>query len=462
MRRPLIIATLLVACGGQTVERERATVVARSQPEAPAPAAPAPVAQQPAAAGAEGTFQLGPPFGHVWCLRENSFWSEELRRSHFPADATAEAGPANDSCSAAATVTWPSGMGVIVVACGEHVTGEQGRDLNAAVRDDPEVGARLTVEHYPDKKLGTVTMVVAWDRDTPCRALVKRYGPDAADNERRARMLTRDVLAKLTPQSIARPRAELVYTAEDTTGDAARAVLAGWAERKPAVDFVAPLAPGYPRIARSDEFPGLAKGKQFLLLGICRSEQGRRLQSLLMAVLPPRADDPKPLISTVHLHNVDGLGLPVACPAALTDEPATEFSGSTWKDLPDGRVHGVIAAIDRSVAGGEVFARVASLLFSKDLRVLDIATVEVKRPLDDYEPGKPGSHPTLRYDNCGAALHSAASAYGMGCDLYRGDKPCLGQPHRWTHSETFLVRGDELKVESSEGTREGSMCRVPE
>jgi hypothetical protein len=456
--RPVVAWTLLlVGC---------ATPATPAQGPA-APATPsaqsAPASGPPPAVDALPTLQPGPPFGDEWCVTLDAIWSEELARKHLPAEAAVRTLLDASQCSTIVDARWPSGRVQMGVDCGDNTMQHFRIDVRERAVEDADIGGRVDINHRASKDELPETVLLIWDRDTPCLLSLGWAGSDVADNDRRARALAKDVATRLTPQRIARPRAELVYTAQDTSGDAARAALASWAEKKAAFDTIATLAPGYPRVARSDEFPELPKGNFFLLFAICRSRQGARLTDLLMQVYPPLPTDPRQDLSLVHYFNVDGLGLPLACPSNVTSARSLDASGSLCgKDEPNGNLVTWTALIDDSAAGGQALARVAAFLFSPDRHVLDAKTAVLERPLDGMVQGQYQPQTIRRYDKCRGTI-GTTSGVAISCDVHVGDHPCLGRPDAWGISYSFSATQDQkLEMNVREGIREGTLCQAAE
>src|SRR5690606_26376692 len=213
------------------------------------------------------------------------------------------------------------------VMCGDTRYGRKSRFGQAQF--DPALGVKTILQG------GETTLLQAWDVDVPCEVWVNWSGQSPEVNQSQAYALAKDLLAQLTPESIKRPRVDLVVTAEDKTGDKARAALARFQDRANTVQHYAPLSPGFPKVIKSDDYPELEPGNYYLLFGICPGGSGQQMADALNAALPPPYETigVDLLMST---QTVGGYGLPRACPDSMNPSSLGAFI-TFWK-LDNNRV----------------------------------------------------------------------------------------------------------------------------
>src|SRR5690606_21650755 len=190
-----------------------------------------------------------------------------------------EASINDGACRAGARIEGPDLEAYYVVSCGSASFGK------GAMYDSSEFDAILGVQSR-QQQLEDAFVLDIWDKDVPCDVSVTWSKQSPEVNRTQAYAMAKDLLAQLTPESIKRPRVDLVVTAEDKTGDKARAALARFADRANTVQHYAPLSPGFPKVIKSDDYPELEPGNYYLLFGICPGGSGQQMADVLDAALP--------------------------------------------------------------------------------------------------------------------------------------------------------------------------------
>lgn len=449
--------TCVFACGQPTAPAT-AQPAQKGAPSGAPGKAPAASSKAPASGSTRPLLKNGPPWGEFWCTRAESFWSQELSQRFFPASAKAQIDYDLPECDPSVDISFGDAKASVSVHCGAG-------PLQHKVQGKPSP--------FPSEGLGQLYARVAkqngrWliegrDVDVPCEVVVSWQEPANPQAEAQATAFTKEVLKRLTPASIGRPRAEIVVTAVDESGARAKAELARWSARKPGVEAIMTLAPGYPRIARSEEFKGAPPGKHFLLLAVCPSKQGQNAAQVLQGVFPRPPPDPMTGYD-VELHNVDGQGLSNDCPPEVTAGSSPLGTTSMLVMLPNDRVMTIASVQDDAATPGTPHNRFVAFLFSPEREVLDFKVGQVLKPVDLKQKGRFWPEATRRHDKCRAGVASdGTTRIGYSCEVYWSDYLCAGQKESWEVVHSFRATPEgKLTMTSSEGTRGGTLCKAPE
>lgn len=259
----------------------------------------------------------------------------------------------------------------------------------------------------------------------------------------------------LTPERIKAPRVAVVYAAVDATGEAARAALATFKERAATVQTYAPLHPGFPKIAKSDDYPGMEPGKYFLLFGICPGGWENEFRQALDAALPVAYDyDSQEYLFKSTL--VDGYGLQNSCPVTISHNDLGTMSAS-WM-LPEQRFLTATAINSFHVTTpGQIRFRAAAFLFLSKGQLLDTITVQEPYPSPEEFRDQYGQLVTRTYDDCRAILQPTESkSFSFGCHVNRDDQDCWEKPFTGKTYSLSVSNDNKLSLESHTGTSGGS------
>lgn len=453
--RSILFTFLIAGCNSCREQQGSASpsAAAATRDSAPSPLEP-------------GEFVPGSRFGDVWCLSQEAIYSSELVKRHVPEGFEVHGKPGvddgdvvSDDCWRAVSARAGERLVAWRVFCGDAYMGK--RAWYKPSRFD---------EAEPDERLGKgVTSwrrwdsseIFAWDSDTPCLVTIGIQGFD--DNGLRAQALAKDLLRLLTPERISSPRAQYVVGAEDETGDRARAKLARWDQKRETVDGYAPLSEGYPKVVKSDDYPGLPPGKYYLLFGVCANNKGAELASALQAV------EPLPLFVPIggedawsRVYSVDGKGLTEACPPNLTGTPRSggQGAGSWYWILGDGKIITVGYVNSLNAAVGQPYSKAGVFLFDKDGSVLDSKVIVEDVPRPETKRGRYSSRATVTYGVCEAKMwyQSPTPRVGFFCESFWGDQKCSSPGHRNVNYE-FAEEDGKLVVERQVLESNGASCR---
>jgi hypothetical protein len=312
-----------------------------------------------------------PPWPDTWCPSLDSVWSDELSQKHgLPG-----VDPKHfEGCGIA--VTWNRdavdiGFGISA----GRVDGNFASTAKQAASIDPQFRLRSDTHAYRNK-----VRVQIWSDEPPFFLSTHVQGFTAEERKRRARALAQDVLVRLKEPAFKKPMAEIVVVYPNFPREA-RQVLEQWDRLKLAYDATAPLAPGFPKLMKTEDFvwdagrsPGA--GKDLLVLAICPSGAGQHLQRMVEWALP---FEPDPAQSNMTTFVAQAEGLKVMCPAtALSANPLQDLS-SRWRQ-PDGSVLGVMSTRDLAVAPGQAASYGAAVLFDSGGVLRDYAPFEMRKP----------------------------------------------------------------------------------
>lgn len=398
---------------------------------------------------AAATYGYGPPWGEVWCVKHSVVDSEWLIGKYAqPGD---ELRINDRACVTSLRMHGKARDAGYTIQCGDINYGNQ--SFFAKATSDSLLGVKTYVQEQE-----TSILVQAWKADIPCEVWTRWSKQSPEVNRSQAYALAKDLLAQLTPESIKRPRVDLVVTAEDKTGDKARAALARFRDRASTVQHYAPLAPGFPKVIKSDDYPELEPGNTYLLFGICPGGSGKQMAGSLNAALPPPYETIgiDLLMSTL---TVDGLGLPRACPEAMNPSPLggwTDF----WK-LDNDRVVG-IALVDavHMTTPGKPRLKGAAFLYTKDDQLLDTLLIEEPFPLTERIEGRYGTMIDVSYEDCRVVMQPTGRPhFSFGCYVDRGDQECSEKPFWGKSYKLNVTDNDKIRVESSSHTSSGGVCR---
>lgn len=395
------------------------------------------------------TYGYGPIEGPIWCIHNDRINARALLSKHLPPDVGLF--PDTSECSVSVTTTKSDPRAGVYVSCGEMffetLTAWKADNV---VRPLPEVGERTFLQELSDH----VSLQV-WLTEPQCHVRVNwASSRGIAANRTIAIALAKDVIAALTPEALKVPRVDLIYTAEDTTGDAARAALERFKDRVSTVQTYAPLAPGYPRVARSEEFAGLPAGKQFLLFAICPGGWARTLEGAFGAALPPPYDRAEAYIDFKH-YTTDGLGLPRACPeTGYPDALSIQFA--PWKVEGDRLLTAAIVNSYDVTTPGELRFRAAAFLYAKDGALLDTITVQEPYSAPQRTRGRYAAEVTKSYGKCKSLVQSGSvPKFTFGCEVEWEDQECSVKPFEGKSYYIKVSDDHRLSLEVIPGTQSG-------
>lgn len=296
----------------------------------------------------------------------------------------------------------------------------------------------------------------AWSEDPPYAISVIVDGP-TPESKATAVELVKDLAAHLTRERLARRTAQIVTLYREKRGERARKFLDAWPSVKAAFDHVAPLAPGFPRLARGTEFRGdpgksPASDDTFVLLGVCPPPAGEQLH-IIASFLVPYIET-----GTAELFIVDAEALTIDCPTFTGHELSKP---GDYNELPDGLVFS--QGFSLSGAPDPIGLRGAAILRDKDFNVLDVALYEIPRPLElENVQGRYQSiaRRTVLPDCAGYAETLEARYF---CPVRWSDLLCRGALEASGGKVTFDITADEkIQVRHHELTQPGASCTAPE
>lgn len=447
------LASLALSCGGEpksatapSAKRPPAAASASAVPlSASAPASTAAQSSSTSAAAAQlggGGFPTPPPWPPVWCVNGEGFWDAQLQAKHFP-DRPVMSPPNPRYCGWEVRGAWGAKQLSAGVQCGTGaatlLTSLRSKAALLSGYESP-----VYLNRYPDGVSAS-----SWTTDPPCYISVGANKIPPAQAEARVLALMQDLLVRVTSAAVSRPMAQLVVAASDKTGELARRALAAYPARKVALDAVAPLAAGFPRVARSDDFPGLPKGEQFLLLGVCPSGQGDELAQLAPLIVPnttPNKLEPPEEFAVPFPYVVDATGLSANCASGL-EGPALsrrQSSGGEWA-LSNGRTLSIGYWGKKDPAPGGPLARVALVLYDANGKTLDVMSFAESAPpeLKNVKgPFAPQANRKLGECEMRPGSPDEGKFFLWSCDVFWSDTTCPGKPDRVLKTINFEVTDD--------------------
>lgn len=271
--------------------------------------------------------------------------------------------------------------------------------------------------------------------------------------ERRLKALVKDALAHLASEALSKPMAEVVVAYPDDP-DRARAVMEQWPRLKRVFDAVAPLAPDFPKVMRTEEFtwdPGQSpgSGKALIVLGICPSSAGQRLRDTVGALFSTASmqDAHSPKHNGVQSFVADSEGLTVMCPEVAMREEARPRP-ERWAQ-PDGSALALASTMDYTAEPGEVAIYGAAVLQDANGHVLDYAPFELRQPEE-----KDG----VRLGECWPAHDERNQRLGIEC---RGSWPQCQNGGSSLAALRFEARDGKIAVVDGSQVRLPQGCQAP-
>lgn len=389
------------------------------------------------------------PWPNEWCLSHASIWSPELESKYV--------GPGNSAHLYTRSVDhiacdwsyiadgWSVGLAV----------GVKTLTPNPFERDKARYLPALDAIAYEEDR-NEVFRYVYWHKDPPY-ALFTYAKPPSAENKQKVASLTRDLIERLTEERLSYPTAQLAVLGVDRTGDLARRVLAEWEYLAPIFAHVAPLAPGYPRLAKGTEFTGdpgktAEPEEQFLLLGVCLPPDGQNL-ALLANYLTAYAFGNAEFIAEERI--VDAKSLTIECPSQL--QGVDPYTPGDYEQRDDGTIFQHVYSLGPK--DDPVLLRGAAILRSKDKQIIDSVLYEIPRPL-------PLNDVRGRYQQVASRrLRSRCGGYAEDtwvqatCDVEWSDMHCRHKPESTGGSILFRITEDQrIELKTTEVSYPGDDC----
>lgn len=396
----------------------------------------------------------------MWCVNGEGFWDAQLQSKHFPDRPLMS--PRNPrSCGWEVRGAWGAKQLSAGVQCGASTA-----TLLTSLRNKATLlssySSPVYLHRYPDGVSAS-----SWTADPPCYISVGANKIPPAQGEGRVLALMQDLLLRITPSALAKPMAQLVIAASDKTGELARRALAAYPERKVALDAVAPLAAGFPRVARSDDFPGLLTGEHFLLLGVCPSGQGDELAQLAQLIVPnttPNKLEPPEEFAVPFPYVVSAAGLRFNCASGLEGQALSrrQSSGGEWA-LSNGRTLSIGYWGKKDPAPGGALARVALVLYDANGKTLDTMSFAESAPTELKNVKGPfAARANRKVGECEMRPGSPDEGkfFLWSCDVFWSDTTCQDKPDRILKTINFEVTDDNhiQRARVSEQLAHGPGC----
>lgn len=449
------------------------TVAARAAEERPArrPSHPIPKANSERRPFTGQAFSPAPPWRNEWCVSHDTAWSKELQKKHIPpgSDFKLETRGFSVNCGWSTT----GGALRLGIAAGLKFPNYGTMDRSKA-RSQLGISKPVLIDAYDDK-----TGVQVWSDTPPYHLFIWASELPEPERKRRAIALAKDMVEHLTVERLSKPMAEIVVVDRAKDGKAARRDLEEWPWLRAAFEHVAPLAPGFPRLAKGSEFrgdPGKSPepDEEFLLLGVCQSGAGQLLANLGMHLwLNSKGDtdqEANPNRRKVEHLVVESDDLTVECPRVM-EENQSLSPGAGWK-LPGGRL--LSLGVTESPDEDSIGLHGAAILW-RDGQVLDLSLFEMERPaeLKDVQ-GRYQAYANRRRAGKCDMTHGYSTEPGnvsmphetwlrYACPVEWTDLHCRTSPEHQAETIEFRVAEDDrIEFERKEEQFPGRGCVAPE